>query len=146
VQGFEISRSRAEFGNRNLDVEICVDEKQLKGGNQIFFSSHVIEHHPDINSMIRLAKSLLVDGGYFIAFCPNGSMAFRIKNQEIFHRFWGKVHPNYLNVDFYKNLFRDNPHYILSNPIIMENIHPLQKAESVIGELSGEELVVIAKI
>jgi hypothetical protein len=146
VQGYEISRNRAEFGIKNLGVEICVDEKQLKTRNHIFFSSHVIEHHPDISSMIQLAKYLLVEGGYFIAFCPNGSHAFRMKNQETFHRFWGKVHPNYLNADFCKGLFSGNPHYIISNPVIMENIHPLQKLESVIGDLSGEELMVIAKM
>ena len=146
VQGYEISRSRAGYGVKHLGVDICTDEKQLREGNHIFFSSHVIEHHPDIASMIQLAKSLLVDGGYFIAFCPNGSLAFRMKNQETFHRFWGKVHPNYLNVDFYKRLFRGNPHYIMSNPVILENIHPLQRQESVIGDLSGDELMVIAKI
>ena len=146
VQGFEISRSRAGYGIKNLGVDICMDEKQLRKDNHIFFSSHVIEHHPDIASMIQLAKSLLVEGGYFIALSPNGSLAFRMKNQETFHRFWGKVHPNYLNVDFYKKLFRGNPYYIMSSPVNLENIHPLQKQESVIGDLSGDELIVIAKM
>ncbi len=146
VQGFEISRSRVAYGIKNLGVDICMDEKLLRTNNHIFFSSHVIEHHPDIASMIRLAKSLLVEGGYFVAFCPNGSLAFRMKNPETFHRIWGKVHPNYLNVDFYKKLFRGNPYYISSNPVIMDNIHPLQDSESVIGDLSGDELMVIAKI
>ena len=53
VQGYEISRSRAGYGIKNLDVDICTDEKQLRKGNHIFFSSHVIEHHPDIASMIQ---------------------------------------------------------------------------------------------
>lgn len=146
VQGFEISRSRAAYGIKNLGVDICMDAKLLRKDNHIFFSSHVIEHHPDIASMIRLAKSLLKDGGYFIAFCPNGSLAFRMKNPEIFHRFWGKVHPNYLNVDFYKKVFRGNPYYISSNPMIVDNIHPLQKQDSIIGDLTGDELMVITKI
>ncbi len=146
VQGFEISRSRAAYGIQNLGVDICMDENLLRKDNHIFFSSHVIEHHPDIASMIRLAKSLLKDGGYFIAFCPNGSLAFRMKNPETFHRFWGKVHPNYLNVDFYKKVFRGNPYHISSNPVIMGDIHPLQKQDSVVGDLSGDELMVITKI
>jgi len=145
VQGYEISRSRASYGIKNLDVDICMDEKTLRRENHIFFSSHVIEHHPDIASMIHLAESLLINGGYFIAFCPNGSLPFRLKNQEIFHRFWGKVHPNYLNADFYKYVFRNQPHYIASNPIIKENIHPLQMRETTIDDLSGEELLIIAK-
>jgi hypothetical protein len=145
VQGYEISRSRALYGIKNLDVNICMDEKMLKKGNHIFFSSHVIEHHPDIASMIRLAQTLLTEGGYFIAFCPNGSLPFRMKNPEIFHRFWGKVHPNYLNGDFYKQLFRNQPYCIASSPIVYEDIFPLQMQQSVIDDLSGEELLVISK-
>jgi hypothetical protein len=145
VQGFEISRSRALYGIKNLDVDICMDEKKLRKENHIFFSSHVIEHHPDISSMIELAKSLLTDGGYFIAVCPNGSLPFRLKNQEVFHRFWGKVHPNFLNVDFYKHVFRNQPYYLASSPVIIDHIHPLQMQEAVVDDVSGEELLVIAK-
>ena len=145
VQGYEISRSRARFGNENLDVHICTDEKLLKKDNHIFFSSHVIEHHPDISSMINLAQTLLIDGGYFIAFCPNGSPSFRTKNPETFHRFWGKVHPNYLNGDFFRQLFKNRPYYIASSPIINENIYPLQMQQTLMDDLSGEELMVITK-
>jgi len=145
VQGYEISRSRAAYGIKNLEVDICMDEKLLRKDNHIFFSSHVIEHHPDIAAMVKLAESLLTDGGYFIAFCPNGSLPFREKNPETFHRFWGKVHPNFLNGDFYTYVFQNRPHYIASSPIIMEDIHPLQMGESVTGDLSGEELMVIAR-
>jgi hypothetical protein len=145
VQGYEISKPRAAYGIKNLEVDICLDEKMLRKENHIFFSYHVIEHHPDIASMISLAKSLLKDGGYFIAFSPNGSLPFRHKNKEIFHRFWGKVHPNFMNADFYKHIFQDQPYYITSNPVIYENIHPLQMQQSVIDDLSGVELLVIAK-
>lgn len=90
VQAFEISRSRAAYGIKNLNVDIVTDEKLLKGGNHIFFSSHVIEHHPDISAMIRLAGELLINGGYFIAFCPNGSLPYRLKDPNGFHHSWGK--------------------------------------------------------
>lgn len=145
VQGYEISRSRAAYGIKNLEVDICTDENLLRKDNHIFFSSHVIEHHPDIAGMVRLAESLLTDGGYFIAFCPNGSLPLRLKSPEIFHRFWGKVHPNFLNGDFYTHIFQNRPHYIASSPIMMEDIHPLQMGESSMGDLSGEELMVITK-
>ena len=145
VQGYEISRPRAEFGIKQLDLEIYTDESLLGKGNDIFFSSHVIEHHPDIAAMIRLGESLLKEGGYFVAFCPNGSAAYRIKNKEAFHHAWGKVHPNYLNADFYKYVFGDRPYYISSSPIKKENIHPLQENEAVIDDLSGEELLIIVK-
>jgi 2-polyprenyl-3-methyl-5-hydroxy-6-metoxy-1,4-benzoquinol methylase len=144
VQGYEISRSRALFGSKNLGIEIFTNEGQLQGGNDIFFSSHVIEHHPDIQSMIVLAKSLLKEGGYFIAVSPNGSNEYRSVNSNAFHHAWGKVHPNYLNADFYKFLFRDLPYYIGSSPFVLENIQPDLKNQFV-DNLTGEELLVIAK-
>jgi hypothetical protein len=145
VQGYEISKPRASYGIKNLGVDIYMDEKLLRKENHIFFSYHVIEHHPDIDSMIRLAKSLLTDGGYFIAYSPNGSLPFRQKNQEVFHRFWGKVHPNFINVDFYKHIFQKQPYFLASTPIIYEKIHPLQMQQEAIDDLSGEELLVIVK-
>jgi 2-polyprenyl-3-methyl-5-hydroxy-6-metoxy-1,4-benzoquinol methylase len=145
VQGFEISRSRAAYGVKNLDVEICPDENLLRDNNHIFFSSHVIEHHPDIPSMIRLAEKLLIQGGYFIAFCPNGSPAFRQKNQEAFHHIWGKAHPNYLNAEFFKYIFQDRPYFIASNPVNRGHIHALAEHERTVDDLSGEELLVIAR-
>jgi hypothetical protein len=145
VQGYEISRSRARFGMAKLNVDICTDENKLKGENHIFFSSHVIEHHPEIAAMVRLAESLSKDGGYFIALCPNGSPAFREKNPETFHRFWGKVHPNYLNGEFFRQLFKNRPYYITSSPVDNAKILPLKRQQVVVDELSGEELMVIAK-
>jgi 2-polyprenyl-3-methyl-5-hydroxy-6-metoxy-1,4-benzoquinol methylase len=146
VQGYEISRSRAAYGMENLDVEIKSDENDLRKDNHIFFSSHVIEHHPDIAAMIACAKSLLIPGGYFIAFCPNGSLPYRTKNQEAFHHAWGKVHPNYLNADFYQYVFRDQPYYIAASPVSREAVHPLQPQEKSVDDLSGEELMLIAMV
>jgi transcription elongation factor Elf1 len=145
VQGFEISLPRASYGVKNLEVDICSDEKLLRKENHIFFSSHVIEHHPDIAAMIELGKSLLMNGGYFIAFCPNGSQAFRQKYPEVFHRFWGKVHPNFLNAEFYKHIFEDQPYYIASSPIVPGKLRPLQEPDKVVDDLSGEELMVVVK-
>jgi 2-polyprenyl-3-methyl-5-hydroxy-6-metoxy-1,4-benzoquinol methylase len=146
VQGFEISRPRAAYGEKNLDVEILSDESKLGKNNQIFFSSHVIEHHPDIAAMIGLAESLLVDGGYFVAFCPNGSPAFRSGNQEAFHHMWGKVHPNYLSADFYQYVFKGRSYFIASNPVNREKIRPLRQQETIVEHLNGEELLVIVKM
>jgi 2-polyprenyl-3-methyl-5-hydroxy-6-metoxy-1,4-benzoquinol methylase len=144
VQGYEISRSRASFGTKNLGIEILTNESDIKGENDIFFSSHVIEHHPDIAGMISLARSLVKPGGYFIAVSPNGSKEYRDKNENAFHHAWGKVHPNYLNADFYKFVFKDIPYYIGSSPFRLNNIIPIEKS-SFIDDLTGEELLIIAK-
>jgi hypothetical protein len=105
----------------------------------------VIEHHPDIDGMLRLAGKLLLPGGYFIAVSPNGSKPFRKKFPAAFHQAWGKVHPNYLNGDFYQHVFRGHAHYIGSNPFNMEHIRPLLRQEIIVDDLSGEELLVIAR-
>ncbi len=145
VQGFEISRSRASYGIKNLGMDIQTSEIALRPNNHIFFSSHVIEHHPDIPGMIRVAEKLLINGGYFIAVSPNGSIAYRKNHPEAFHRAWGKVHPNYLNGDFYNYIFQNQPYYVGSSPFRLENIHPLQQ-ESFVDDLSGEELLIIAQL
>jgi 2-polyprenyl-3-methyl-5-hydroxy-6-metoxy-1,4-benzoquinol methylase len=145
VQGYEISKSRAAYGISKLGIEILTDEKALMANNQIFFSSHVIEHHPDISGMVRLAEKLLSPGGYFIAVSPNGSAEFRKKDPTAFHQAWGKVHPNYLNAAFYKHIFQGRSYYIGSNPFKMENIRPLISRECIVDDLSGEELLVIIK-
>jgi 2-polyprenyl-3-methyl-5-hydroxy-6-metoxy-1,4-benzoquinol methylase len=145
VQGYEISRSRAAFGIKHLGIEILTSESEIEGKNDIFFSSHVIEHHPDIAGMISLAKSLVKPGGYFIAVSPNGSKDYREGNKNAFHHTWGKVHPNYLNVDFYKFVFKDVPYYMGSSPFNLENITPIEK-DNFVDNLAGEELLIIAKL
>ncbi|HEY4154851.1 MAG TPA: methyltransferase domain-containing protein [Puia sp.] len=145
VQGYEISRPRAAFGTEKMGLNIYTREQDLKGNNDIFFSSHVIEHHPDIGGMLRLAEKILAPGGYFIAVSPNGSPPFREKFPESFHLAWGKVHPNYLNGHFYQYIFRDRAHYIGSSPFNLKHIGPLRPKEMMVDDLSGEELLVIAR-
>ena len=146
VQAYEISKPRAFFGIKNLGIDIKVDEKDLETDNDIFFSSHVIEHHPDIKSMIDLGFSLLKENGYFVALSPNGSIEYRRKNPINFHHLWGKVHNNYLNVDFYKSVFKDYTYYIGTTPFNLNLIDQFNKSEGqFIDDLTGFELVVIVK-
>ncbi len=146
VQGFEISLPRAAYGRQNLNIEISTDENVLKGDNDIFFSSHVIEHHPSIAGMITLAKKLLTKDGFFIAVSPNGSPQYRERDPSGFHQAWGKVHPNYLNAQFYKTIFKNLPYYIGSSSFNFESIKNFKQCEQVIDDLSGEELLVIVKL
>ena len=146
TQSFEISVPRARFGNEHLDLQIKTDEKELLGGNDIFFSSHVIEHVPSISHMIELAKSLLKPDGLFIAICPNGSRDFRKVNEHAFHLGWGKVHPNYLNSDFYQHVFASQPYYLASNPFTYDEIKRWDKRTQWKSNLTGEELLVITRL
>jgi transcription elongation factor Elf1 len=145
VQSYEISKPRAAYGNESLGLNILTDEANIRVENDIFFSSHVIEHHPSISDMLTLARLKLKKGGYFIAISPNGSKQYREKNPEGFHRAWGKVHPNYLNVDFYRTIFKDEPFYIGSSPFNYDLIKSFNLNDQIIDDLASEELIVIVK-
>ncbi len=145
IQSYEISKPRADFGNKNLLLDIKTDHNEIRLNNDIFFSSHVIEHHPDISSMIAIAKKTLKNGGFFIAVSPNGSDEYRYKNPHGFHRSWGKVHPNYINANFYKEIFKNYSYYIGSSPFDLRDINSFLNEYQVIGNLSSEELIVIVQ-
>lgn len=145
VQSYEISKPRARFGKK-LGLEILTDENNLKGGADIFFSSHVIEHLPDIKSMFLLAQKLLKEEGYFAAYCPNGSAALKSKNPVLFHNFWGQVHPNCLSAEFFSTVFKDVPYLIGSEASLKAEIDRWDKNSQAILDVSGNELFVFAKI
>jgi hypothetical protein len=145
TQSFEISKPRAYFGNKNLFLDIKTDHNEIRLNNDIFFSSHVIEHHPDIASMIAIAKKTLKNGGYFIAVSPNGSDEYRYNDPIGFHSSWGKVHPNYINAEFYKEIFKNYSYYIASSPFDSIDLNLWRNKYQVIGNLSSEELIVIVQ-
>jgi len=143
VQSYELSKPRAAFGKK-IGVNILTEEDQLKSGIDIFFNSHVIEHLPDIKNMFQLAKKLLNDDGYFVAYCPNGSADMKRKNPALFHNFWGQVHPNCLSAEFFATVFKDVPYLIGSDGC--NEISGWDKNSQQILDVSGNELFVIAKI
>lgn len=145
VQSFEISRPRAEYGNANLGLDIKSDKNKLLPGNNLFYSSHVIEHVPSIADMIHEAKRLLTPDGIFMAECPNGSSSFRKLNPKGFHQGWGLVHPNYLTDKFYKHLFRHNPYFLTSSPFDLDAIRLWDGKSQVTYSISGGQLLIIAK-
>ncbi len=146
VRSYEISQPRANFGNKNLSLNIKTQVTDLDANNDIFFSSHVIEHLPSIKDMLTLAKSLLTKDGYFIALCPNGSKDYAKIQPDNFHKVWGKVHPNLLNVDFYKYIFSNNPYFIGSNPYDFQAMKLWNKNNQIITNTQGEELLIIVKL
>ncbi len=145
VQSFEISRPRANYGNTNLNLDIKSNPEELKSGNDIFFSSHVIEHVPSIPDMVNISKRVLSTGGYFIAECPNGSQGFRDKNPANFSKAWGLVHPSYLSKDFYQWLFKECPYLILTSPYDLDQIKKWDHASQVTHQTDGDQLLVIVK-
>jgi transcription elongation factor Elf1 len=113
AEGFELSKPRAAFGKK-IGVDIVTDVQGLRGGNDVFLNTHVIEHLPDIKKLISLGKSKLTPEGIFLTFCPNGSPEFRARKPDHFHGIWGLVHPNYLNIEFAEYVFRDSPYMVMT--------------------------------
>lgn len=146
VQSFEISEPRKNYGNDNLGLNIVSDENDLEPNVDIFFSSHVIEHVPDISHFINLALELVKPGGYIITLCPNGSDYYKNSSPESFHKAWGKVHPNFLNELFFQKAFRDKPIYIGSTPIQYEHIKKWNSDGVYIDSLEGIELLTIVQV
>lgn len=144
VSSYEISKSRSKLGKDLLDVEIHNQTELLQENNDVFFSSHVIEHLPDIPFMINLAKQKLNENGIFVAECPNGSKEFRKKNPKAFTLCWGEVHPNYISAEYYQSMFKQNPYFITSTPLNLVEIINWDRKTQVCKNLSGDQLVVFS--
>jgi 2-polyprenyl-3-methyl-5-hydroxy-6-metoxy-1,4-benzoquinol methylase len=147
IQSYEISKPRAAYGNQHLGLNIKTDEQELQGNCDIFFSSHVIEHHPSIPDMLQLARKLLKPDGYFVAFCPNGSPQHRQRDPKGFSLAWGKAHPSYLNARFFETVFSDHDYYIGGSPVNLPLANEMKQGRQVLDpQLSSEEIIVVSRI
>lgn len=146
VQAFEISSPRAAFALSQLGVDVVSNVNELIGPFDIFFSSHVLEHVPSVQDIIDLGFRLLRPGGYFLAFTPNGSIAYRERNRRAWQSTWGLKHANHLDVLFYCTTFAAQPYYIASSPYRHEELRQwTQQPIQQVNNLDGGELMVIAQ-
>ena len=114
VEAYEISQKRAAYGKK-IGVDIITDFDEVSDGFDVVFSSHVIEHVPNPQSILNLCFTKLRPGGVMITFTPNGSAAcFEAKRAE-FHRLWGMVHPVLLTDRFFLRLAGTNPCLIVTD-------------------------------
>ena len=147
AEGFELSRPRAAFGQRTLGVTIHSDPAAAQGRYDVISSSHVIEHLASIPDLVTFCRARLVPGGLFMAFCPNGSDAYRRREPGLFHVNWGSLHPNYLDIPFARHLFREVPHLILTGDWTYDTAELAawdQRSQRVGTREDGKELLIIA--
>jgi len=147
VESYEISKPRADIAKHKLGLYLHDSLSSVrKECFDFFFSSHVLEHVPSVKNTIEFAFSILKPGGFFIAFTPNGSNEYRQLNPESWHKLWGLVHPNFLDVVFYDKCFANENVLITSSPYDLNSITDWRKSPSrVINRLVGQELLVIAQ-
>ncbi len=153
VVAYEISHPRAAFAGEKLGVQVLKELPDPTATGDLaetfdcFFSSHVIEHVPQPSKVIELAGNLLKRGGYFVAFTPNGADDFRSVDPEAWHKFWGKVHPNLIDDEFWKRALGDRPMLLGRSPVDCSSVSAFHKGESVNERprLDGGELMCIAR-
>lgn len=148
VEGFELSRPRADYGCRNLGVTIHTDSSQIQGCYDVIFSSHVIEHLPSIPDFLAFVRRHLSPDGHLIVFCPNGSNDYRQREPQVWHLNWGLVHPNFLGVDFVSRVLSDHPYLVLTGDwtFPLDAISGWDGQSQVIGERrDGKELMFLAR-
>jgi len=152
VKAYEISRQRAGYAGAKLGVDLIDDVAKFANGLaeedkfDCFFSAHVLEHVPSPSAVIGLSRALLKEDGLFIAATPNGSAMFRKVQPQAWRKYWGLVHPNFLDEVFYRAAFAERPICLVSSHVDLAAISAfLAGSESVTGDLTGGELVLIAK-
>ena len=145
VDGFEISVPRGDYGRTRLGVNVTADLPEPTGAYDVFFSAHVLEHVPSVHESVRYGFGMLKPHGIFIAFTPNGSEPFRASKPWNWMKSWGLVHPNLLDVDYYRRAWGAYDHLVTSSPYSFDEVKTWHdRRASTVGDLSGDELCFIA--
>ncbi len=145
VTGYEISPVNRRFAREVIGLNMVDDFEAYARGisapsYDVFFSSHVLEHLPEVTPLFELAARLVRPGGLFVFFVPNGSEAFMRSNLKRWRRPWGEVHPLFLTDRFFLKAFNE-PILLGASPVSAESIATFAaKRETHIASLDGEEL------
>ncbi len=106
VIGFEIDKTRADYGCEYLNLNIISDRAQLnemKSAFDVVFTSHVLEHLPHLYSIFTDFHTLLRSNGILCIFVPNCT---GIEGAEVFARkkayAFGVKHTFAYTVDFFE--------------------------------------------
>jgi 2-polyprenyl-3-methyl-5-hydroxy-6-metoxy-1,4-benzoquinol methylase len=144
VTAYEVSVQRRQYAADKLNVKVISDLPSADGNYDAFFSAHVLEHVPDLKSVVRLAQRIVKPGGLFVAFTPNGSLGYRTSQPAAFHKSWGLAHPNVLQDKFYRHVFIDRPYLLATDPYDPTQIAAWNQNDQVICDLTGWELLALA--
>ena len=140
VKAYEISRTRSLYARDKLGVETIELENIGSNAFDVFFSAHVIEHVHSVVDMLALGDRALRPGGLFVAFTPNGSLAYRHCNPDGWHRSWGKVHPQLIDDVFLRRTCIDRSFLVASEVYPMAALKNWSGGEA-IYPLDGYELM-----
>jgi SAM-dependent methyltransferase len=148
--GYEISKPRAKYARDFLHVNVCDSEDQvLDHSVDCVFSSHVLEHVPAPKFALDFGSRVLRSGGLFVALTPNGSDACRRSHPSEYDHSWGRLHPLYLNAEFYTRCLQDRPYLLISSEYgeqyDLSALSSWDQGSQYLGDVSKRELLVVAK-
>lgn len=150
ASGFEISHPRAEYAREHLNMDVQDDAKKLPDKSfDCMFSSHVLEHVPAPRIAFDLARRVLKPGGLFVAFTPNGSDASRQSYPDNYDHSWGRLHPLYLNAEFYQDALKEQPILLSSSnygePYNLDELSDWDHSTNRVLDVSGRELLLVVR-
>ena len=131
----EISKKRADFGRKNLGVNIFEDMASVEGGFDLICSFHILEHLTDLSTIFDEFRKRLLPGGSLMIEVPNFDPETKGKSV---YSIVGKVHP----LGFSKHFFENNlPRHGFSEINIAGNYEDLLKTH---GErLHLEDVIIV---
>jgi 2-polyprenyl-3-methyl-5-hydroxy-6-metoxy-1,4-benzoquinol methylase len=149
AMGFEISRPRARFGADRLGVKIMDSAAALAnlepGSFDVLFSSHVIEHLPDLGKSFDLFARLLAPGGILFAMIPN--FTGRVARDGLFWHWIGQDHPIAPSHEFLGKALLEHGFasaHFGSGPFDQQVLARLKAGEFAQLDKDGEELLILA--
>lgn len=146
VQGYDLSAIRAAYGRDKLGVDLVWNTEQITGTFDVFFSTHVVEHIPDADSLLNFAFSKLNPGGMFVAVTPNGSQQYRDKKPGNWSRVWGFKHPILLDELFLQHRFYEYQYLATTRLNDYSGMaHWASSTDSVVDDMTGWELLVAVR-
>ncbi|MGH7782094.1 MAG: class I SAM-dependent methyltransferase [Candidatus Binataceae bacterium] len=147
--GFEISRPRARFGADKLGVNIIDSSAALEnlepGSFDVIFSSHVIEHLPDLGKSFDLFARLLAPDGLLFAMIPN--FTGRAARGGLFWHWIGQDHPIAPSHEFLGKALLEHGFasaHFGSGPFDQQVLATLKAGEFAQLDRDGEELLILA--
>ncbi len=150
AMGFEISRSRADYGRRHLGVAI-VDSPPALGQIEphsfdVIHASHVLEHLPELQGPFATFQVLLKPSGVLLVFVPNAGG----KNARELGVRWGPMicekHCLALDASFFaQNLSRYGLHPVFGSSPYRSALRPYEVIDGTSDALAGDELLVVAR-
>jgi hypothetical protein len=106
VEGFEVSRTRAEFGREHLRLPIYSSWAELDGRPlprfDVVFTAHTLEHTYDLWTALERLAGAVVPGGALVAVVPNGGGREARRRGVGWTPYIGETHTIALTADWFR--------------------------------------------